>query len=709
MTVVVAFHLGRLGGGFLGVDVFFVVSGFLITRILLAEADGTGSIGLARFWGRRVRRLLPALLVVLVAVAVAGRVWLPGWRLADLRADALSAIGYVANWRFVASGQSYFAEGLGPSPLRHTWSLAIEEQFYLLWLLVVAVVVARTRGDRHRWVRRCAGAAVLLSAAWMVRMAGSPDLSRVYFGTDTRIFALAAGAWLGAWWPATAGTRPPVRPASRRSMLLARAGAVALAALAVLVVVAAEDEAWFYRGGFQVAAVLAVMAVAGLASGHGLVARTLSLPAFVWVGRRSYGIYLWSWPIQVFAGGHLALSGPTLDLTVVVLSVAVAALSYRLVEMPVRRERLPSVPRRPVGHRPSIRPRWSGVAAALPALAAVAVVSAVVVGATSGGRPAPEYLTVSDDAARATALRSGSAFDPVPGSATPVAPVASISRGRVGRRLGARARPALATVSHLELTGEVFTGPLPGPPARPLPADAAAPPEAVHGRPLRVLLSGDSVGWTLGWTDLGPLRSSFQVSNRALIGCGIMPPGTAPILPGGPRAYPEQCADRDRADVLGLAEGPDVVLLWIGAWEVFDHRQEAGPDLLVGSEPYGRVLEEQLQRRIDTYRDAGVPTVIPLVGCYGPSTEGYDDVRQDPDRRRWVNQRIRAVAADNRGWVRVIEPGAVLCGPDGAAVATIPSGAPLRPDGAHFDRESARWLWESWLAPQLGASFVQAP
>ncbi len=177
VAAVVAFHLGRLQGGFLGVDVFFVVSGFLITRLLLGEWDEHGRIDGRAFWARRFRRLLPALLVVLAAVAVASRAWLPAWRLADIRDDALAALAYVANWRFVLSDQSYFARGIGPSPLRHTWSLAIEEQFYLLWPVLVlgALALARRRApDARRVVGAVAAVGAVASAVWMAVAAGRP-------------------------------------------------------------------------------------------------------------------------------------------------------------------------------------------------------------------------------------------------------------------------------------------------------------------------------------------------------------------------------------------------------------------------------------------------------------------------------------------------------------------------------------------------------
>ncbi|WP_146167812.1 acyltransferase, partial [Micromonospora sp. MH33] len=205
VAAVLAFHGGvaTLPGGFLGVDAFFVLSGFLITSLLLAEHRDTGRIDLVAFWGRRVRRLLPALLLVLLVVLVLSRKLMPGTELGALRWDELAALGYVANWRMANRDGDYFAATGSPSPLQHTWSLGIEEQFYLLWplLLIPLLGWAAKRGAVPP--RRRLGVAlpvVLLGAAGSALAAaalftpGAPD--RVYYGTDTRAVALLVGAAL---------------------------------------------------------------------------------------------------------------------------------------------------------------------------------------------------------------------------------------------------------------------------------------------------------------------------------------------------------------------------------------------------------------------------------------------------------------------------------------------------------------------------------
>ena len=678
MVAVLAYHLGRLGGGFLGVDVFFVISGFLITRLLLAERERTGTIALGSFWGRRFRRLLPAPFVVLVAVSVAGRAWLPAWRLSGLRSDSLSALAYVANWRFVLSGQSYFSEGVGPSPLRHMWSLAIEEQFYVLWPLVVAalVVVAGRRGRLA--VASVAVAGSLASAVWMAVAAGWFDLSRLYYGTDSRAFALLGGAWVATWWD------PKVMDVAHRSirrgriLRLSRLAVPALVALGVLFVVGTDNDQSFYRGGFQAATLLTMVALAGLATGEGLPARVLSTRPLVWLGRRSYGIYLWSWPTQVFAIERFELSGWSLDLAVVTTTLVLAVLSFWLVEEPIRTGIRPWAASR--GSRRS-RPKVRIVPGALRPVLAVGLVVAVILNTSAGSPPAPDYLTVTDDEAVAAAL--------VPDG--------------FGTTTSVPGQPAPTTTT---------TAPLP--PGAPGPFHPDAPtvvdpgvlvdPATVHGRPLRVLITGDSVGWSLG-RDLGPeLIDTVLVSNRALIGCGIMPPESLFVVGDDPKPYPETCLRQAEAESLGMADEPDLVLLWLGAWEVYDQIL-GGERFSHGDERFVTYLEQRIQERVDLYRENGLPTVIPVVPCFGPSGPHQGTERRQAERLDWVNDRLRAVAERNRTWVRMIDPDPVLC-EDGEAIETTPEGLVLRADGSHFDSSAATWLWNTWLGPNLGTAFV---
>jgi peptidoglycan/LPS O-acetylase OafA/YrhL len=318
-------------GGFIGVDVFFVLSGYLITALLLAEHARWGTIDLLAFWARRARRLLPALFLVLVAVAAYAAVLAPATERESIRLDALATLGYVANWRFVASGQSYFAQFQAPSPLRHTWSLGIEEQWYLLFPPVLALVLTRWHPAR-KWLAVVLGALALGSAGLMAALfTPGADPSRVYYGTDTRIQALLVGAVVAV---ALHGVT-----ALGRWRVVARAGsAIGLLSVLVIVAVVRDSDAWMYRGGFFVTAIASALVVVGVATrADGPVERLLAWPPFVQVGLISYGIYLWHWPVFVtLTPDRTGLTDlPLLVLRIFVTTVAAAA-SYLAVEQPIR-------------------------------------------------------------------------------------------------------------------------------------------------------------------------------------------------------------------------------------------------------------------------------------------------------------------------------------------------------------------------------------
>jgi len=334
---VLLFHAdGALPGGYLGVDLFFVLSGYLITALLLREFHETGRIDLYGFWVRRCRRLFPALLSLMPVVAIYGRFFARPEELQTLRTEALASLGYVANWYAIFGHRSYWQLFQAPSPLEHTWSLAIEEQFYLVWP-VLAVLVLKRGG-----ARAMLALAVLLSAASVAAMLllFSPgDTSRVYLGTDTRMVAVLLGAALatvlapGATWPAA------------RVRKLDALGALAAAGLAVAWVRLRGTDAFLYRGGLWLTelAVLVLIACAVM-DRQSLVARALSLRPLRLLGTVSYGVYLWHWPVNVlFNGDRLSLHGLPLQALRFAITFAVAGLSYRFLERPIRRHGVPFI------------------------------------------------------------------------------------------------------------------------------------------------------------------------------------------------------------------------------------------------------------------------------------------------------------------------------------------------------------------------------
>src|SRR3954471_10725816 len=290
VTAVVGYHLGYgwLPGGFLGVDLFFVLSGYLITGLLLDEHGRTGRIGLARFWARRARRLLPALLIMLVAVAAAVRLWSPPGVWLGRRDDLVATLFYYANWHFVATDQSYFADAAAQSPVRHAWSLSIEEQFYLVWPFLILLALRR----RRRFLAVGLAVATVASAVLMVAVYDPVSPTRAYVGTDARVQQLVAGALL-ALVIRTALVVP--------GRLVRYAGRPAAAGTVALLLTVRDSGGLYYHGGASLAAfVFAALVWALETRPSSAVARALSTRPLRAVGTVSYGLYLWHWPVLLF-------------------------------------------------------------------------------------------------------------------------------------------------------------------------------------------------------------------------------------------------------------------------------------------------------------------------------------------------------------------------------------------------------------------------
>jgi peptidoglycan/LPS O-acetylase OafA/YrhL len=335
VLAVLCYHGGRswAAGGFLGVDAFFVLSGFLITSLLLSEWGATGEIDLKAFWTRRARRLLPALFLVLGAVAVYAAVVAAPTELERIRGDGLASLFYVANWRFVVTSQSYFAQFDVPSPLRHFWSLAIEEQFYLVWPLIVVAFLRWRRGAVGALACCTAVGAVASAVAMAAWYVPGQDPSRVYYGTDTRAQALLIGALLGMIW-----LRHPVVTNAVGRAVLNGAALIALVLLGWCWSTTTDDADWLYRGGFGVTAILVAVVIASAVQPRaGPVGRALSVTPLRVVGKISYGLYLWHWPVYVvLTPARVDLNDGALFAVRIVVTFALATLSYVLVERPIR-------------------------------------------------------------------------------------------------------------------------------------------------------------------------------------------------------------------------------------------------------------------------------------------------------------------------------------------------------------------------------------
>ncbi len=337
IALVLVYHggFGWSKGGFLGVEVFFVLSGFLITSLLVGEWRSTGRIRLGHFFERRARRLLPALFLLLLAIGLYAELIAPAGSGAAIRGDGLATLFYVANWHQMFADQGYFtltASAIS-TPLLHTWSLAIEEQFYIVWPLLVLVLLRWRRSPRM--VAAVSAVLAAASAVEMALLADPPAYSRVYYGTDTRAQALLIGAALGAIW---VGGRPLAGRISTRSGTVLGAAGLAVVGWATFAI--GYQDGWLYRGGFLAIdlAVAGVIAAATLVRSP-LISGILSVPPLRALGRISYGLYLWHYPIFL-ALTRTSLTGSGLFAVQVAVSLAAATVSFYVIEQPVRRGRL---------------------------------------------------------------------------------------------------------------------------------------------------------------------------------------------------------------------------------------------------------------------------------------------------------------------------------------------------------------------------------
>ena len=636
-------------GGFIGVDVFFVLSGFLITTLLVHEFRGSGRIALARFWRRRALRLFPALLATLMLVGAYAAFVASSDTLGSLRADMLATLFYFANWRQVLGGHGYFAQIGMPSPLLHTWSLAIEEQFYVVWPLVVLAVLRFTRSLRALLVLALLGGGASAAAmAWLY--AGGSGTSRVYFGTDTRAQDLLVGAALAVvmalWAPGGIGPR---RGAGDRSDGTARArgilsigGVASLVFLCGITVRATGGTAWLYEGGFAVAA----LASAGLVAAAVLlpssaVARALSLPPVRYVGRISYGLYLWHWPLfLILDRERTGLRGTDLFVLRVVIAIAAAAASYHLLEMPIRRGGL-------------LR-GWRGWIAAPVTVGATSVVLLASTAGAAVGSPAAAL------------------------SSAPGAPAAVLLHG-----------------------GDVQPGIGPSvPPAPPGP-----------GGPARILLVGDSLAATLSLGYLGSFNARFGVNTvmDTVLGCGLVTGGDVGDVGqimrediGIRNTGLVECStwpQRWQADVQKFR--PDVVLVVDGPWEVRDRKLD-GHWTHLGQPQYDHLEFAALQQAVASLGSAGAKVEF-LTSPYFSQPEqanGQAWPADDPRRVDRYNQLLRQVAAADPRRAGVLDMGAVVS--PGHFAKTVHGVSVRWWDGVHLSVAGAQMVWTA-LMPSVAA------
>ena len=443
VLAVIAFHeqLGWAPGGLLGVGVFFTLSGYLITDLLLGQWSARGRVQLADFWARRARRLLPAVFVLLAVVTawvtIADRA-----RLGSLRGAVGAAATYSSNWFLIVQNQSYFARFAPPAPLDHLWSLAVEEQFYLAWpwLLLLGLLCLRARGlrrarGRHGVAGREASAVGWLAVPTLALAAASAvamfalyhpglDPTRVYEGTDTRAFGLLIGAALAMAWP----SRRPAPSARAARVLLDVGGAAGLALIAMMIWRTGQYSPFIYRGGLIVLSVATAAVLAAAACPGAWTGRVLGWGPLRWLGVRSYGIYLWHYPVIVLTSPANSTENLTRAALQTAATITAAALSWRFVEEPIRHGALGRLWARARSPRRLTQLSSSARAAGLAAATGTAGVLVVACAGLSGAVPAPRAA-----GGGSTSLAAGSTL-PSPPSAAPGgtsasrAPVASAGR-----------------------------------------------------------------------------------------------------------------------------------------------------------------------------------------------------------------------------------------------------------------------------------------
>ncbi|MFV0309214.1 MAG: acyltransferase family protein [Desertimonas sp.] len=648
VVTIMLYHAGFswMHGGFFAVDVFFAASGFLITTLLLEEVSRTRRVSLREFWVRRARRLLPALGVLLATVAVVTLFAGTDQQIATFRRDLPWAAGYLSNWGQITGEVPYWAAD--PPLLRHLWTLAIEEQFYLLWPLAFLGL---------RRLRSTHAALVLLGltvVTWVVTFvvhAGSPALMGGWFeGADRTNFAylstvtragtlLLGGAAAFVWQPWRTVGRMRRAERARLGTTLDRVGGLAVGLFAAVSLTAVITAGYVYQWLLPLMGVVATLLVLIIVhpAARGM-RRLLGWRPLVEIGKRSYGLYLWHWPIFVFAGAIGGDGGRFL----VAMSVAALAseISYRYVEMPFRAGQFGTWWRQS-GDQGR---RWFlGVTAVVALAVTVAYVrfqpADVAVGGEQGTFSAP------------TSTLAGA-----------VAP----------------------TVDSVTASGGVA------------PTIAAAAPG-----PLRVTIVGDSQGHSLAVNQPRGLGETIDVSNGSLPGCSVYDVGSIRTTRQGMRNNFAMCDGwaQQWADA-AVANDAEVTLVVLGAWDVFDLDTGDGTVLTFGTPAWDRYVGGQLQTGLDALAATGTKIALLEAACMRPQDVDGAAVPALPERRddtrvAHVNQLLQQAAATNAATTTFVEGPDEWCGDD-----TVSSSLANRWDGVHVFGPGAAMIYDA-IADQL--------
>jgi peptidoglycan/LPS O-acetylase OafA/YrhL len=652
VLAVLAFHngFGWAKGGFLGVSTFFTLSGFLITTLVLAERNHTGGVDLVAFWRRRFRRLLPATVACFALVIAFGLLAASAEQRSALGGDLAASAAYVANWWFLDSGQSYAELFAAPSPLLQFWSLAIEEQFYVLFPLLAWAVVRTRRGTTDdappaRWspaARMALVSVVLLAATTAIPFVLDRSQDWLYYATPARAPELLVGVVAAAL---LAGHRQRLTDPSAR--VRTAAGVVAALALAVMVAGwtrTAQSDIWLYEGGFAAFSVVSLaLLVAVQVPGHP-VTRLLSLRPVRHIGLVSYGLYLFHWPLFLWIDtARTGLDGWPLFAARLVATFAVAELSYRFIEQPVRTTgRL--VPSGRLSSWTTL-PRWA------PAATALVVIGGFAVAATA---PAPAV-----DIARAGDLIA------------------------IAAAQQAEANVAADTAAPIDIT--------------PI---AAGDPAAT---PLRVGAFGDSTammtGFGLGaWLDQQPGGAFVRSATR--LGCGLALGGDRRLADGRVESFPRWCTDWPEVFAQAARDGaPEIAMVQVGPWDIADRRLTPnGAFLSPGDPAWNRQVTDEFLQAVDTLAANGSHVVwltAPPANAGISPRVAAQTFAGDARRFDVLNGIITRLPGLRPGKVSVVDLAAWH------AALGAAEDQRLRPDGMHAGEGTSFEIAERFLGPAL--------
>jgi peptidoglycan/LPS O-acetylase OafA/YrhL len=684
LMAILVFHggFGWAKGGFLGVSVFFTLSGFLVTSVLLADRDRHGLIRIRAFYARRARRLMPAVVALLALVAVLLGLHALGIT-PGLRGDAIASALWFANWRFVLSGDSYGAVFGSPSPFQHMWSLAVEEQFYLL--LPLTMLVLLRRGKASRWPLATFIAAAIAGSTLLCAWLYVPtSTGRAYFGTDTRMAEPLVGVLLALLLMGPGGFRQ--LPAWARR-LLTTVSVAAMAGLVFFVARFGEYDPRLYRGGFLLTALLAAVVIAGVTQRQSIVARALSAPPLVAIGRVSYGAYLYHWPLFLWLTPERThLDQPTLFGLRCLVTMVVASASYTFLEQPILNGK-----------------RLTGKSRGRLALGAWANGTVVALAATVAITQAGTAGVLADD----SSSTDMSSAPPLPS----VVSAAPAHAAHVGARPSAAARAAQRRAAARVTPGSGIGSASPSAAANAAASEPApAPVPSASGPVLRVAVVGDSMAMGLGkalitWAQQ---RSGVVVYNLSGNGC--------PLAYGGTERFPDGF-ERDVSDCNWWDDPssnrtidmqkfqPDVVVIQDGGNEMVDRKLPSWPAYEgPGDGLFDNWLLGMYRKAFSTFtaNSASSARLLQLNAICGNWSQNphWGNAGNPASRVSSLNFDYSTISSSNYS---LHDYNSIVC-PNGQFTNTIYGVNKARPDGYHLSPDAALAVVNNWLGPLILAN-----